>query len=166
MKQFKSSRPEVGGLTVPVPSARAGSLFAEVEITEEAVIGARPEDDFRVEPLVSEGDILAQGAPMLRSRRHPDIVVTAPMPGRVAALDLGPGHRLSALKLFHEKDAGRHRHDTSGEVRGVLLGSGMWRLIRSRPFGRVPLPGRGARRDLCRRAGHAAFGTRSARRPS
>lgn len=52
----------------------------------------------------------------------------------------GRGHRLSALKLFHEKDAGRHRHDTSGEVRGVLLGSGMWRLIRSRPFGRVPLP--------------------------
>ena len=86
----------------------------EIHITDEANLTSRRVEDFRVEPLVSEGDAVAQGAPILQSRRHPDIRVVAPMPGRVASIDLGPGRRLSAIRLFLESAAGRHEYDVSG----------------------------------------------------
>ncbi len=116
----------------------------EIHITDEANLTSRRVEDFRVEPLVSEGDAVAQGAPILQSRRHPDIRVVAPMPGRVASIDLGPGHRLSAIRLFLESAAGRHEYDVSGaaddseRLRILLQRSGLWRAIRSRPFGRPP----------------------------
>lgn len=137
-----------GGLDVPISSPGGDRHHAELSITEEAAITARPEDDFRVEPLVAEGDLVAQGAPVLRSRRHFAIEVTAPMPGRVAGIELGPGHRLSSMRFFREPEAGRHtfethianRGDDPGALRDLLLASGLWRSFRSRPFGRVPLP--------------------------
>ncbi|WP_197945383.1 Na(+)-translocating NADH-quinone reductase subunit A [Oricola thermophila] len=91
---------------------------------------------------------MAQGEPVLRSRREPEIVVVAPMPARVATIGLGAGHRLSEVVFFHEPDAGRHEHDVDSArsledraaLRDALLGSGLWRDFRSRPFGRVPAP--------------------------
>ncbi|GKY90150.1 Na(+)-translocating NADH-quinone reductase subunit A [Sinisalibacter aestuarii] len=117
-------------------------------ITEEAAITARAQDDLRVEPLVEEGNLVEQGAPVLEMRRHLAIKIVAPMPCRVAAIRLGPGHRLSSILFFHEPGAGRHTYDTKlanrsddpGALRDLLLASGMWRLLRSRPFGQVPVP--------------------------
>ncbi|EPX76670.1 hypothetical protein [Salipiger mucosus] len=115
-------------------------------ITAEATLTATARDDLRVEPLVSEGDTVAQGAPLLRLRRAHGLVITAPMPGRIAHLDLGPGQRLERIELFHEPDAGRHRHEPPGDetdaaaLRALLQTSGLWRSLRSRPFGHVPAP--------------------------
>jgi Na+-transporting NADH:ubiquinone oxidoreductase subunit A len=117
-------------------------------ITEEAAITARPDEDFRVDLLVREGDRVAQGAPVLRSRRYPEIVVTAPMAARIATIDLGPGRRLSQMVFFREPEGGRHEFkkpaggldDDSEEIGSILLESGLWQALRSRPFGRVPTP--------------------------
>lgn len=136
------------GLPVHVPTAPARSPSAERIVTEEAAIAVSPDEDLRVELLVAEGDVVAQGAPVLRSRRHPEIVTTAPMPGRVSSIELRPGHRLSSLKLFHEGAAGRYTYQTKSAIRGedpvalrtLLQSSGLWQVFRSRPFGRVPSP--------------------------
>lgn len=137
------------GLAIRVPSPTPLAGRPDTLITEEAAITARPKDDFRVEALVEEGQLVAQGAPVLESRRHLAIKVVAPMPGRVATIRLGAGHRLSSILLFHEPDAGRHEYETHlanraddpGALRDLLLSAGLWRLFRARPFGRVPLPG-------------------------
>ncbi len=137
------------GLNVRVASPRPGTGTPATLVTEEAALTAQLKEDFRVEPLVEEGALVAQGAPVLASRRNPAFQVTAPMPGRVASLRLGPGHRLSSILFFHEPDAGRYSWDTAAAdraddpeaLRNLLLGSGLWRAFRSRPFGRVPLPG-------------------------
>lgn len=120
---------------------------ARTLITDQCALFARPEDDFRVEMLVAEGDRIAQGAPVLRSRRHPELVMVAPVGGEVAAIDLGPGRRLSHILFFHLPEAGRHVHDIGAVERGggaatraALLSGGLWPLLRSRPFGRVPPP--------------------------
>ena len=120
-----------------------------VQITEEAGITAAWDDDFRVEPLVAEGDKVAQGAPVLRSRRYPEIVVTAPMAARVAKIGLNAGRRLSRVVFYAEADSGRHEYDIraardltdAAALRTVLQESGLWRVFRSRPFGQEPLPG-------------------------
>lgn len=114
-------------------------------ITDQCALFARPEDDFRVDPLVSEGDAVAQGAPVLRSRRHPELVLVAPVAGEVAAIELGPGRRLSHMLFFRSGASDRHRHVAgkaddadAATIRPLLLSAGLWPLLRSRPFGRVP----------------------------
>ena len=136
------------GLTVPTPRAPAVPDMVETDITAEAAITALPNEDLRIELLVAEDDLVAQGAPILRSRRHPEIVLTAPMASRVVTLDFRPGRRLTMVRFLHEPRVGRHRYDVAGaehggsdaRLREVLQATGFWRLLRSRPFGKVPTP--------------------------
>ena len=126
------------------PKASWSGVKIEHALTAEAALSFAQQDDMRVDPLVEEGATVAQGAPILKLRRHPEMVITAPVGGRVGHLELGPGHRLSRVAIFHEEDAGRHRHDSAPsasspqDIRQALLGSGLWRQLRSRPYGRIP----------------------------
>lgn len=126
------------GLDVPLSSPQPADT-PERRITDEAAITARPSEDLRIDPLVAEGDLVAQGAPVARLRHAPEIALSAPMAGRVAAVRLGPGRRLSEMVFFHEPDPGRHRFDLT-EPRALMQAAGLWRAIRSRPFGRMPAP--------------------------
>ena len=129
---------------VPTPAVAGASVR---EITDEAAIWAPPRADLRVEPLVERDALVAQGAPVLRLRRQPEVVLTAPMAGRVAVVDLGPGQRLHEMRFFHEAEAGRHRFEVGAAegngaaLRSLLQGAGFWPLFRSRPFGRMPPSG-------------------------
>lgn len=133
---------------MPKTSPTSAQKEIGTQITDQSALFARPDDDLRVNMLVAVGDRVAQGAPVLRSRRYPELIMVSPVAGEVAAIDLGPGKRLSHVLFFRDADGDRHRHDTSGArggdnpeaVRAALLSAGMWSLFRSRPFGRVPLP--------------------------
>jgi Na+-transporting NADH:ubiquinone oxidoreductase subunit A len=87
-----------------------------------------------------------QGQPVLRLRRHPQMVLVAPVGGDVAALDIGPGRRLSSMVFFHDGKAGRHVHEGArhaedgAAIRAALLAGGLWTMFRSRPFGRIAGP--------------------------
>lgn len=101
-----------------------------------------------MEVLVARGDKVPQGAPVMRSRRNPELTLVAPVAGEVAAIDLGPGRRLARMLFFHAPEAGRHEHDVTGATggdpaatRAALLSAGLWPVFRSRPFGRIPAPG-------------------------
>lgn len=134
--------------TVPTNSGAPFHDGIRTRITDQCALFARPEEDFRVEVLVAERDKVAQGAPVLRSRRRPELVLVAPVAGEVAQIDLGPGRRLSHVLFFHGPDAGRHSHDVAearkgdapAALRALLLSAGQWPLFRSRPFGRIPAP--------------------------
>lgn len=133
------------GLSVPLASPAVPVRPMGEVITDEAALVPPEGVDFRVEPLVAEGDLVAQGAPVLRSRRTPEVVLTAPMPGRVARIELGAGRRLTQFLMFHEAGAGRHDHPIPARepaaIRRALLAAGLWPLLRSRPFGHFPDPG-------------------------
>src|SRR5690606_17224286 len=127
---------------MPKVSLTPASADIRTQITDQCALFARPDDDVRVDMLVAPGDRIAQGAPVLRSRRHPELVLVAPVAGEVAAADLGPGKRLSHVLFFHDAKAGRHEHDVSATrgndepaaIRAALLSAGLWPLLRSRPF--------------------------------
>lgn len=129
-------------------SSRPADAPPPIRIIDQSALFASPADDFRVEMLVAPGDRVAQGAPVLRSRRNPELALVAPVAGDVAAIDLGPGRRLAQVLFFHDAEAGRHEHDVSAAreggdpaaTRAALLAGGLWPFFRSRPFGRIPLP--------------------------
>lgn len=139
-------------MKAPAGSSQPRDTEIRTQITDQCALHAQPEEDFRVDLLVAEGDKVAQGAPVLRLRRQPELVLSAPVAGEIAAIDLGPGRRLSHIQFFHAPDAGRHRHDTAAAgggtdaaaTRALLLSAGMWPRLRSRPFGGIPAPGEAA----------------------
>lgn len=111
-------------------------------ITEEAALTPPHGTEPRVEVLVSEGDAVAQGAPLARLRDAPEVVFVAPMPARVAAIRLKPGHRLGELRLFSEPGGDRRDHKLkSGDARALMQSAGLWPLLRRRPFGGMPPAG-------------------------
>ena len=135
---------------MPVPTPRPWPTSPETVITAEAGLNLGPQRDLRVEPLVQAGDAVAQGAPILRDRRRAEFVLTAPMSGRIAELEIGTGRRLTNLVIYrddrgdrhtYEIDAARAELDEDGgpdALRGLLQASGLWARLRARPFGVIP----------------------------
>lgn len=132
------------GLALPCPPMSDPGQPVDTALTVEAAVQPEPGETLRVDLLVDEGAQVAQGQPLMRLKAMPDIMLVAPMAARVARIDLQPGRRLSRLVLFHEIGGDRHVYDAAGaeddpaRLRGLLQTSGLWRTIRSRPFGRAP----------------------------
>lgn len=112
-----------------------------VVLTDEAAITAERNEELRVETLVAEDTLVAQGQPLLQLRADPRIALVAPMAGRVARIELAPGRRLIQMVLFRE-GGDRHTHPANPQdaaaLRLLLQGAGQWRNFCSRPFGRMP----------------------------
>jgi Na+-transporting NADH:ubiquinone oxidoreductase subunit A len=136
------------GLSPRFRSAPPFGSGVEDFVTVEAGIVPPRGTELRIDPLVSEGDVVAQGAPLASLRGAPSIRLVAPMPARVARIVLMPGRRLSEIVLFHEPGQGRHRHGFAGgspgteaTIRDALQQGGLWPLICRRPFGGLPAVG-------------------------
>jgi Na+-transporting NADH:ubiquinone oxidoreductase subunit A len=132
------------GLVLPFATLGPDMDDAKIHLTVEAAVIPDREEELRVDMLVAEDALVAQGQPLLRLRIAPGMALVAPMAGRVARIDLHPGHKLSQVVLFLEDGAGRHAFDTGGAqtdasaLRALLQASGLWRAFRSRPFGQMP----------------------------
>ncbi|MFD2648335.1 Na(+)-translocating NADH-quinone reductase subunit A [Devosia albogilva] len=138
------------GLFVRVASPQPLPGTPETVITAEAGVNLPPWMEFRVERLVEVGSRVAQGTPILRDRRRPECLITAPISGRLSELETGAGRRLTSLIVQAEGSGERHQYDAKlalGELEGgngstalrqLLQSSGLWMRLRSRPFGKVP----------------------------
>ena len=101
------------GLTLPIPSPPVGMTYPEDVITQEAAIRTSSGLTLRVTPLVEEGALVRQGAPVACLRDTPDVQFVAPMPGRVARIALQPGRKLSEIVLFRETGGDVLTHDVA-----------------------------------------------------
>lgn len=133
----------LSGLNLNLASPPPGASEPEDAVTEEA--GLRPPSGgpLRVEVLVKEDEIVAQGAPLARLRDAPAICLVAPMPGRIARISLGPGHVLSEIVLFRETGGDVARHPAADvrsdrDMRRLMQNAGIWPWLRRRPFGGMP----------------------------
>ena len=138
------------GLAIPLGTPNPLPTEPETLITDEAGLSVDALADLRVEPLVARGDLVRQGAPVLRDRRYPECVITAPMASRVTELEIGAGRRLGSMVFSAEERQEQHRYDTraasadvdgkagADALRALLQESGLWRRFTARPFGRVP----------------------------
>lgn len=112
-------------------------------ITQEAGIRTSIGQTLRITPLVKQGDLVHQGAPVACLRDAPHVQFVAPMPGRVARIALQAGRKLSEIVLFHEAGGDVVQHDqlaatTEPKLRSLMQAAGMWPWLRRRPFGGMP----------------------------
>src|SRR5690606_18612686 len=120
--------PAILGLTERGLSVDVGSPHlprsAETVFTAEAGVSLPPLMEFRVEPLAEAGSLVAQGAPILRDRRRPECIITAPISGRVSELEIGAGRRLTNLIIQREDPTERHEYDIHAALGEIEGGSG------------------------------------------
>jgi Na+-transporting NADH:ubiquinone oxidoreductase subunit A len=143
------------GLDLPISGDPEQRVEAAASVTRVAVLGA---DYHGLRPtlLVAPGDRVRRGEVLFRDKNAPEIRFTAPGSGRVTAIHRGHKRVLVSvvIELSEAERAGDFREawafDSyagtdpsalgSDDVRRLLIESGMWTALRTRPFSRVPDP--------------------------
>ena len=92
--------------------------------------------------LVKEGDHLLCGSPVIADKKNPEIILTAPVSGKVKEVVRGEKRKLLSVLIeaddkqeyvdFGIKDPARLSAD---EVKSAILGSGLWPVLVQRPYG-------------------------------
>lgn len=142
------------GLDLPIAGAPRPQIAAGPPINHVALVG---EDYPGLRPslAVREGELVAAGQLLFTDKKNPGVAFTAPAAGRVAAINRGERRRFLSLVIRLEGDQQRgfpvntagnragENQDQSFDpekVKKILLDSGLWTAIRTRPFGKVASP--------------------------
>jgi Na+-transporting NADH:ubiquinone oxidoreductase subunit A len=150
------------GLHLPISGAPEQVLDRAPRVTRVALLG----DDYpglRPRLHVVEGDRVKRGQLLFEDRAVPGVRHTAPGAGTVIAINRGPRRVLQSvvIRLSDAEQAGEPAAAematfasytgkgsdsfTGEEVRALLVESGLWTALRTRPFSKVPAPGGTAR---------------------
>ncbi len=133
------------GLDIPIEGTPEPVIEQGARIGSVAILGA-DYVDFEPKLLVSEGEKVTLGQPLIHQKRDPAIRFTAPASGTIAGIYRGERRVLKAVVIDidgeKEPDAPQVTKTGSGlpaeELRACLLESGLWTAFRTRPFSRIP----------------------------
>lgn len=125
------------GLDLPVEGAAAQRVTDARCIADYAV---KPTDYVGLVPrlMVAEGDTVAAGDVLICDKSDERLRYTSPVAGRVKAVVRGEKRLLLAVVV--EKDPKAATRKFSGDIKEQMLQSGMWTMLRQRPFGTTPNP--------------------------
>ncbi len=134
------------GLDLPVNGVSVQGAVEQVPVRAVALLGA---DYIGLKPrlLVSEGDVVAAGTPVMIDRDNPTVMMTAPVCGRVQAIHRGARRALVSVVIDVDDTAAEPIDfssvgdpTTPDGLRARLCQSGLWTSFRTRPYSRVPDP--------------------------
>lgn len=142
MQQFALQK----GLKLPILGAPSGAIAEAPAVSRVAVLG----DDYtgmkpRLE--VAEGDQVSVGTAVFSDKDMPDVKVTAPVAGRITAINRGARRKLISVEI--QPDAEQTAAIDFGSVgdgatpEGLaarLSAAGLWTAFRTRPYSKVPDP--------------------------
>ncbi|WP_432766721.1 Na(+)-translocating NADH-quinone reductase subunit A [Ponticoccus alexandrii] len=126
--------------------APEGGIQDAPPVTTVAVLG---DDYIGLKPrlAVQEGDVVGAGAPILAHKDTPDVQVTAPVSGRIKAINRGARRKLISVEIEVDEAAAEPVDFSDvGDVNTVvglvarLCASGLWTSFRTRPYSKVPDP--------------------------
>lgn len=126
------------GLNLNIEGAISEQSIAETSSKNFAVV---PDDFIGITPRldVKEGDVVEAGAALFHDKNVPEIVVTSPVAGKVVEICRGARRKIEAVKIEAQGDAVK-KFSLGGDVKQLLLESGLWCVMRQRPYDYVPDP--------------------------
>jgi len=129
------------GLDLPIGGAPVQSLGDTKNPRTVAVLGP---DYIGMKPTmaVREGDRVKRGQEIFSDKKTPGVIFTAPAAGTISAINRGAKRALESVVIDVDGDDSERfdssqAHDRAG-VENVLVASGLWTALRTRPFSRVP----------------------------
>jgi len=127
------------GLDIPFEGAAAQTLGSvrrpEVfHIVPDHFAGITPKLDVKV------GDQVKAGSPLFHDKAFEEMQFTSPVSGKV--VDIVRGERRKVMSIDIQADAviAYEKFDTAGDVKSLLLKSGLWALLKQRPYDCIALP--------------------------
>ncbi len=135
------------GLDIKIRGAAADVAPITVKPATCAIV---PDDYSGIVPKVDvkEGDSVEVGSKLFHDKQFTDIVVTSPVAGTVTGVIRGERRKLERIVITPAEDAGKSiTFETEGindrtRAQQLLLDSGLWALLRQRPYNIVRLPER------------------------
>jgi len=136
------------GLDLPLAGAPQGVVEPARAVSTVALLGP---DYPGLKPAikVEVGDRVALGQTLIEDKQHPGVRYTAPASGTVTAINRGERRALVSIVIAVDDSAEPPRFESfrgtgmrldADAVRALLLESGLWTALRSRPFSRVASP--------------------------
>lgn len=139
------------GLNLPLSGAPTQAISRSPAVRSVAIVGA---DYPGLQPtmLVAEGDHVLCGQILFSDKKNAAVVFTAPVSGRVRAINRGARRVFLSLVIDIDpaiSDAVVFAKHAASELPGLsaeqvteqLRISGLWTALRTRPFSKVPVPG-------------------------
>ncbi|TWU24117.1 Na(+)-translocating NADH-quinone reductase subunit A [Novipirellula galeiformis] len=137
------------GLDLPITGVPEQHIEVAKHVRHVALLG---DDYVGMKPtmLVGEGDIVRQGQPVFEDKKTPGVIYVAPASGKVTQLNRGAKRKFESLVIEVDGDERVEYEGVRGSdpaslgrdrVEAHLLESGLWTALRTRPFGKVPVPG-------------------------
>jgi len=101
-----------------------------------------PDDFVGVKPkvVVKEGDSVKAGDALFVDKLHPEVKFVSPVSGTVSLVERGDRRKLLSIRVKADKEQTAREFDVKGNVKELLLESGMFAFFRSRPYDVVANP--------------------------
>ena len=134
------------GLDLPISGPPVQEISAGPEVQSVAVLG----NDFHgMRPAlhVAVGDKVKVGQPLFNDKKTEGVVHTSPAAGKVASINRGAKRKFLSLVIDVDGDAAESFKSSApgdmnkDQVQELLINSGLWTALRTRPYSRTPLPG-------------------------
>lgn len=134
------------GLDLPITGTPEQKIYPAPQVTSAAIIG----DDFKgMKPsmLVQVGDVVKKGQPIFEDKKTPGVLFTSPVAGKVREINRGEKRVFQSVVIDIQGDEQVQFQNylsksvsdyTAEEARKLLIESGYWTFIRTRPFSKTP----------------------------
>lgn len=131
------------GLDIPL---YGNASAVDTVVIRPDLVGIVPDDfpGYTWKPLLKEGESVAKGAPLMSAKENPEICLVSPVGGAVGEIRRGKRRKILAVTVIPAAggseigkiDCG----NTPEQLISALCVSGLWALMRQRPFDIIPNP--------------------------
>ena len=101
-----------------------------------------PDDFTGVKPKVvcKEGDVVKAGDALFVDKLHPEVKFVSPVSGTVSLVERGDRRKLLSIRVKADGKQEAREFDTKGDVKTLMLESGLFAFLRQRPYDVVANP--------------------------
>ncbi|MBQ7438354.1 MAG: Na(+)-translocating NADH-quinone reductase subunit A [Paludibacteraceae bacterium] len=135
MQQIKLKRgldiPFEGPAVEQLGSVRRPEVF---HIVPDHFAGITPKLDVKV------GDRVKAGSPLFHDKAFESLFFTSPVSGEVKEIVRGERRKIMSIDILADATIEYEKFDTAGDVKELLLKSGLWALMKQRPYDCIALP--------------------------
>ena len=130
------------GLDIPL----SGKPSSEVTADNKTTLFAICPDDFPGhiwKSVVKPGDSVVAGQPLLKDKATGRIVLASPVSGKVEEVRRGERRHIEFISVSKDSDKAPEKRALPRDreqIRNIILESGLWAMIRQRPYDIIPDP--------------------------
>ena len=101
-----------------------------------------PDDFHGVKPkvVVKEGDAVKAGDALFVDKLHPEVKFVSPVSGTVSQVERGDRRKLLSIRVKADEKQEARQFDVKGDVKTLMLESGVFAFLRQRPYDVVANP--------------------------